>query len=353
MPAAPCDAAILLAAAQQAFGPLPEGAAATDPRCVETWATAVLTAPGQDNALAVFENPEGEWMGAEPRHRPGLLQRRRAARLLRPSRLRPLGGLTGPDQRSTSRARSPHLALTSPPCALTRRLHRSRRAPCPAPKLWFQIVLMAAFYGIYSYTRNLFGSALVDEGQPPEHAFTNAMRVIDAERFLHIFHEATIQSWFLGSDALHPVLEHLLRHVPLRRDARRPSSGCTVRAPARFTQWRNVLAFTTGLAILGFSLFPLMPPRLLDDGPPYGGAALAEQHEVGPFGFHDTLAEVGGLWSFDSGTVAKISNQYAAMPSLHIGWSTWCTCALWPLVRRRGPASCWCSTRWPRCSASS
>ena len=63
VPAAPCDAATLLAAAQQAFGPLPEGAAATDPRCVETWATAVLTAPGQDNALAVFDNPEGEWMG--------------------------------------------------------------------------------------------------------------------------------------------------------------------------------------------------------------------------------------------------------------------------------------------------
>ena len=75
-------------------------------------------------------------------------------------------------------------------------------APLPRarPRLWFQLVLMAAFYGIYSYTRNLFGSALVDEGQSPEHAFTNAMRVIDAERFLHIFHEATIQSWFLGSD---------------------------------------------------------------------------------------------------------------------------------------------------------
>ena len=108
-----------------------------------------------------------------------------------------------------------------------------------------------------------------------------------------------------------------------------------LRAPARFTQWRNVLAFTTGLAIVGFSLFPLMPPRLLDEGPPYGGAALAEEHDVGPYGFTDTLADVGGLWSFDSGTVAKISNQYAAMPSLHIAWSTWCTCALWPLVRRK------------------
>jgi len=63
VPAAACDAATLLAAAQQAFGPLPEGSSVTDPRCVENYATAVLTAPGQDNALAVFDNPEGEWIG--------------------------------------------------------------------------------------------------------------------------------------------------------------------------------------------------------------------------------------------------------------------------------------------------
>ncbi len=41
----------------------------------------------------------------------------------------------------------------------------------------------------------------------------------------------------------------------------------------------------------------------------------------------------GGLWNFDSGTVANVSNQYAAMPSLHIGWSTWCALVLVPRVR--------------------
>ena len=207
-------------------------------------------------------------------------------------------------------------------------------APRPRPRLWFQIVLMAAFYGIYSYTRNLFGSALVDEGQAPEHAFSNAMRVIDAERFLHIFHEATIQSWFLGSDLFIRFwnIYYGTFHFVVTLGA---FFWMYLRAPARFTQWRNVLAFTTALGILGFSLFPLMPPRLLDADPPYGGAALQQQHHEGPFGFEDTLAEVGGLWSFDSGTMAKISNQYAAMPSLHIAWSTWCTCALWPLTRRR------------------
>ena len=30
-----------------------------------------------------------------------------------------------------------------------------------------------------------------------------------------------------------------------------------------------------------------------------------------------------------------VSNQYAAMPSMHIGWSTWCALVLAPLIRRR------------------
>jgi membrane-associated phospholipid phosphatase len=60
-----------------------------------------------------------------------------------------------------------------------------------------------------------------------------------------------------------------------------------------------------------------MPPRLL---PAYG--------------FVDTLKELGGLWSFDSGAVAKVSNQYAAMPSLHFAWSSWCAFVLYPALRR-------------------
>jgi hypothetical protein len=209
----------------------------------------------------------------------------------------------------------------------------SARPERARPKLWVQLVLIAAFYGVYSYTRNLFGSALVEEGEQPVHAFNNAMRIVDLEKALSIFHEQAIQSWFLGWHAFLRFwnIYYGTFHFVVTIAA---FIWLYVRDPVRFSRWRNVLGFTTALAIVGFSLFPLMPPRLLDAGPPYGGRALAEQQQVGPFGFHDTLEEVGGLWSFDSGAVAKLSNQYAAMPSLHIGWSMWCTLAMWPLVRR-------------------
>ena len=47
------------------------------------------------------------------------------------------------------------------------------------------------------------------------------------------------------------------------------------------------------------------------------------------------MAKYGGWASFGSDEMAKISNQFAAMPSMHIGWSTWCVLVLVPMVRRR------------------
>ncbi len=87
--------------------------------------------------------------------------------------------------------------------------------------------------------------------------------------------------------------------------------------PKRYPLWRNTLAFTTGFALIGFATFPLMPPRLLPVS----------------YGFVDTLDKFGALWSFDSGAMHKISNQYAAMPSLHCAWAMWCLLVMWPQLK--------------------
>src|SRR5207244_11065343 len=80
---------------------------------------------------------------------------------------------------------------------------------------------------------------------------------------------------------------------------------------------RNTLAVTTGIALIGFSLYPLMPPRLLH----------LEHLNIG---FVDTLQKYPTIWSFDSGPAARVSNQYAAMPSVHIAWATGCALAMVP-----------------------
>jgi len=95
------------------------------------------------------------------------------------------------------------------------------------------------------------------------------------------------------------------------------------RWPGDYPRWRNTLALTTILALIGFIFWPLMPPRLLHTMAP------------GHYDFVDTLAKYPTFWSFDSGAINKISNQYAAMPSLHFGWSLFCASALAPRLRRR------------------
>jgi hypothetical protein len=210
---------------------------------------------------------------------------------------------------------------------------------------WKEAVIVVVFYTVYSMVRNQFGSQRLATEGIPEQAFNNAMRIIRWERSLGLYWEETIQDWFLEGpiwmirfwNAFYGTAHFIVTigvFIVLYR-----------KRPDVFALWRNALAIMTALALVGFSLFPVMPPRLLDEPCPpegFGGACIATalrgadaDNEIGTFGFVDTLAERGGLWSFDSGGIASISNQYAAMPSLHIGWATWCAFAMWPIIRRR------------------
>ena len=68
--------------------------------------------------------------------------------------------------------------------------------------------------------------------------------------------------------------------------------------PGVFPVWRNSLAIMTGLAIVGFALFPLMPPRLLDEPcDQYGGACIESdlRGTSGTFGYVDTLADLSAV----------------------------------------------------------
>jgi membrane-associated phospholipid phosphatase len=48
----------------------------------------------------------------------------------------------------------------------------------------------------------------------------------------------------------------------------------------------------------------------------------------------DTLKVIGGFWNFSSGPANDVSNQYAAMPSLHTAWAAWSAAAVSSLGRR-------------------
>ena len=209
-----------------------------------------------------------------------------------------------------------------------------------------ELAIIGSFYFVYSLTRNRFGSISIQGSDKPMMAFHNAMKVIRLERLVGLYHEESIQEIFLPSKRLMQALNtyYGTAHFAVTLGV---FFVLYHRRKDVFPLFRNALAICTGLALIGFALFPLMPPRLLDAPCPgtspnmvsYGGdcipSDLRNYNGARSFGFVDTLEEFGGPWDFSSGAVARASNQYAAMPSLHIGWASWCAFGMWPLMRRR------------------
>jgi len=174
---------------------------------------------------------------------------------------------------------------------------------------WLEILAIIAFYLVYSAIRN------ANEGSTAD-AHRHALDLIEWQRTLGINHEEVLQDWALHFRPLVIAMNYFYGSLHFIVTA-----GVGIFLFTRWSddypRWRNTLAITTGLALVGFILWPLEPPRLL--GPEYG--------------FVDTLAEYPTFWSFNSGAVSKISNQYAAMPSVHCAWALWCACAMVPRVK--------------------
>lgn len=103
--------------------------------------------------------------------------------------------------------------------------------------------------------------------------------------------------------------------------------------PHLYAARRRTMAVCNLLAFIVFTLWPCMPPRLLSDPDVPGDVGK----EARSFGFVDTVHGAEGessVW-----TQNKFCNQYAAMPSLHFGYSlliglTICSIPLAPQHRR-------------------
>jgi hypothetical protein len=208
----------------------------------------------------------------------------------------------------------------------------SAAAPPRRRPIWREIVIIVAVYLVYSTVRNRFGSAGGAPGHANGVAYGHALDVVNFERALGLFVEQTMQSWYLDLPA-HGFIQawnvfYGTAHFVVTAGA---LVWLFLRDPERYPRWRNTLACTTLLALVGFAAFSLMPPRLLDKDVAHYGPPTVEKH----FGFVDTLEKFPTFWSFDSGGLKKLSNQYAAMPSLHMAWSMWSGLVLLPLVRRR------------------
>ncbi|WP_167538146.1 phosphatase PAP2 family protein [Streptomyces caniferus] len=172
------------------------------------------------------------------------------------------------------------------------------RAP-RTPRLWFEILLIAVSYWTYSMIRNAVPEQKAE-------ALRNADWIWQAEHSLGIAVEHTVNhavdsvTWLIVTMNYYYATLHFIVTIGVLVWLYRWH-------PGRYAAARLALFATTGVALLGYYFFPLAPPRLMTGG-----------------GFVDTLIDHGTWGSMASGNLASMSNQYAAMPSMHIGWSLWC-----------------------------
>ena len=198
---------------------------------------------------------------------------------------------------------------------------RAGRAPAIPPLQWWHELLIAVgFYVVYSMVRNTFGAG----HESRSIAFRHARGVIRVEKALGLWFEPRLQHWYLSLPS-HGFIRgwnifygtaHFIVTIGVLVFAFRW-------APSKYRYVRTALAGTTALALIGFAGYTLMPPRLLGSSSIYGACA-GHGPDCHGFGLIDTIDRWGGIWKFGSGGMASVSNQYAAMPSLHFGWSTWC-----------------------------
>ncbi|HKC29618.1 MAG TPA: phosphatase PAP2 family protein [Jatrophihabitans sp.] len=187
---------------------------------------------------------------------------------------------------------------------LPHRMLRWRR-----PVWWQELAIIAFGYWVYSFGRNAIP-------QQVSIAMRHGRSIQHLQDILHLNWELSFNQFVGAHEWLAQTLDYYYATMHFV-----VTIGVMVwlflRRPHLYRGARTVLVTTTFLALLGFFLYPTAPPRLLP-------------------GFHyiDTVVRFHTWGSLADPSIAQHSNQYAAMPSLHIGWALWSGIAIFVCARR-------------------
>ncbi|MFI0778416.1 phosphatase PAP2 family protein [Streptomyces sp. NPDC021212] len=179
------------------------------------------------------------------------------------------------------------------------------------PRWWTELPLIAVVYLAYA------GGRLLGQGDVTT-AVNHGLGILRFERRFNIDFESPLNDLFtshawigIPADFVYASLHYAATPAVLVWLWKRGRA-----ADYRFA--RTWLLITTMIGLIGFVVVPTCPPRLLEAGQ----------------GFVDTMAQYSsyGWWGGDASAprgMGGLTNQYAAMPSLHVGWALWCGIALW------------------------
>jgi hypothetical protein len=187
---------------------------------------------------------------------------------------------------------------------LPHRLLRWRR-----PVWWQELAIIGIGYWLYTLVRNAV----------PEQrtiALRHGTSVQHLQDRLHLNFELSVNHFVARNEWLAQIMDyyyatmHFIVTIAVM-------VWLFVKRPHIYRGARTVLFVTTLTGLAGFYLYPLAPPRLLPQ-----------------YSYVDTLTKFHTWGSLADPKVAEHSNQYAAMPSLHIGWALWCGIAIYLCATR-------------------
>ncbi|MEU6944806.1 phosphatase PAP2 family protein [Streptomyces sp. NPDC046316] len=164
------------------------------------------------------------------------------------------------------------------------------------PPLLRELLLVTALFLVYKVGR-IFANG------HELRALHNADRIWDAERWVHLPGEGSVQALLMHGEPLVRAANTYYAAVHF------PATIAFLawlywRRPEHYVWSRRVLALLTAAALALHLLMPLAPPRMLD------ATGLVDTARVyGPSVYGATPA------------TDSMANQFAAMPSLHFGWA--------------------------------
>ena len=156
-----------------------------------------------------------------------------------------------------------------------------------------EAVLLATLFLVYSAGRQI---AAKHTGS----AFDHADQVLSLQRWLHLPDEAALQQHALQIPHLveGANLYYASVHAPLTAVV---LLWLSIWRPMAYPRVRWTMVSVTALALIGHIVYPLAPPRMMpgfvDTGLLFGQSVYGPDHSDG------------------------VANQFAAMPSLHVGWA--------------------------------
>ena len=143
-------------------------------------------------------------------------------------------------------------------------------------------------------------------------AFANAQGMLSFERRIDLDPERALDHWL----AHHSVLAFLSSVFYSNAIFAVTFAFAAViwwRRPDIYRPLRNELVLANLIGFAVFWAYPVAPPRMLA-------------------GFIDVVQKAGGLGAWHD-TLIKHADQFAAMPSMHLGYAVWCSWVAWRLAR--------------------